>query len=303
MQNNRLFEIVYLLMDRRTITSKELAEYFEVSTRTILRDVETLSMAGVPIYTTKGKNGGISILDGYVLNKTTLSEEDQVQIIAALQGLSVTDQYTADSLLRRLGALFKRTEDHWIEVDYSRWGNSRIDREKFELLKNAIISKRAISFEYFSPIKKSAKRTVYPLKLIFKSRSWYIQGYCLLRNNYRTFRIGRIKNLELLEETFDQNQFSPPSIDEVDTDSNIKMVDLKLRFPKEAASTIYDQFEECTTVEEENGNYIVSVELPEGEWLYNYLLFLGKDMEILEPLEVRENFIKRVEEIQKKYLS
>ena len=104
MQINRLFEIVYILLDKKNITANELAEHFEVSKRTILRDIETLTIAGIPIYTTKGKGGGISILDNFVLNKTAVSEEEQNQILIALQSLASTQHMDTDGIISRLGA-------------------------------------------------------------------------------------------------------------------------------------------------------------------------------------------------------
>ncbi|UUZ83866.1 HTH domain-containing protein [Paenibacillus sp. P26] len=118
MQINRLFEIVYLLLSRKRITAKELAEHCEVSVRTILRDLETLSAAGIPVYTVQGKGGGISALDRYVLNKALLSEEEQQHVLFALQSLSSTNQVDVGGILAKLRALFNKTGSSWIEVDF-----------------------------------------------------------------------------------------------------------------------------------------------------------------------------------------
>lgn len=115
MQINRLFEIVYILLDKKNITANELAEHFEVSKRTILRDIETLTIAGIPIYTTKGKGGGISILDNFVLNKTAVSEEEQNQILIALQSLASTQHMDTDGIISRLGALFRKRIPHGLK--------------------------------------------------------------------------------------------------------------------------------------------------------------------------------------------
>lgn len=169
MQINRLFEIVYILLDKKNITANELAEHFEVSKRTILRDIETLTIAGIPIYTTKGKGGGISILDNFVLNKTAVSEEEQNQILIALQSLASTQHMDTDGIISRLGALFRKTDTSWIEVDFSRWGSTNPDKEKFEMIKRAVINKLPLSFSYPGSNGELTSRTVYPLKLVFKS--------------------------------------------------------------------------------------------------------------------------------------
>jgi biotin operon repressor len=127
LQISRLFETVYLLLNKKSMTANELAEHFEVSKRTILRDIDRLSAAGIPVYTTQGKGGGISILDNFVLNKAAISDEEQNQILLALQSLSATQYVNGDELLSKLGALFDKSDSAWIEVDFSRWGNTEPD--------------------------------------------------------------------------------------------------------------------------------------------------------------------------------
>ena len=143
MQIHRLFEIVYILMDRKSVTAQELATHFEVSKRTILRDVETLSVAGIPIYTSRGKGGGISILDNFVLNKATINADEQVQILTSLQSLAITEQIDTNSIIAKLGTLFAKADTKWLEVDFSRWGKGKADKEKFEILKQAIIDRKS----------------------------------------------------------------------------------------------------------------------------------------------------------------
>ena len=113
MRINRLFEIVYLLMDKKNMTAHELAAHFEVSKRTILRDIDALAEAGVPIYTSQGKGGGIFIHDKYVLNKTVISEDEQKQILFALQSISATQHVETKSILSRLQSLFAKTDHDW----------------------------------------------------------------------------------------------------------------------------------------------------------------------------------------------
>lgn len=193
---------------KKNITANELAEHFEVSKRTILRDIETLTIAGIPIYTTKGKGGGISILDNFVLNKTAVSEEEQNQILIALQSLASTQHMDTDGIISRLGALFRKTDTSWIEVDFSRWGSTNPDKEKFEMIKRAVINKLPLSFSYPGSNGELTSRTVYPLKLVFKSSAWYVQAYCLSRKDYRTFKINRMLYPEVLPESFAGMEFT-----------------------------------------------------------------------------------------------
>ena len=146
MQDSRLFRIVYYLLGKGKCTAPELAEKFEVSTRTIYRDLDAISAAGIPIYATQGKGGGISILPEYVIDKVLLSGEEK--IIMALQGIAVTGE-TADDLLSKLGALFQTKAGNWIEADFSGWIKNNPDQDLFHSIKTAIFKKVLIAFSYF----------------------------------------------------------------------------------------------------------------------------------------------------------
>ena len=139
--NNRLFEIIYMLIQKKKVTAKELANKFEVSTRTIYRDIEILSRANIPIYASKGKDGGIGILDEYILNKSILSEDEQNQILFALQGMKKVRGADEKDILQKLSTLFNKEINDWIKIDFSTWGKDNTQEEKFELIKSAILNK------------------------------------------------------------------------------------------------------------------------------------------------------------------
>ena len=133
MKNDRLFQILYLLLEKGTITAPELSRALEVSVRTIYRDIDALSLAGVPVYATQGKNGGVSLLPNYAFDKALLTDEEQNQILYAIQSLRAVDQ-PVDALLSKLGGLFQKQNASWIEVDFSRWGMGSTDNARFERL-------------------------------------------------------------------------------------------------------------------------------------------------------------------------
>ncbi|GLC30316.1 helix-turn-helix transcriptional regulator [Clostridium omnivorum] len=298
MQINRLFEIVYLLLYKKRTTAKELAEHFEVSVRTILRDIETLSAAGIPIYSLQGKGGGISILDNYILNKTTISDNEQNQILFALQSMSSTNHIDVSDVLSKLCILFNKTGNSWIEVDFSSWTNWKPDKERFETLKDAVIGKQAVSFTYLSSQGDITHRTAYPLKLIFKVKSWYMQGYDLLKQDYRTFKIIRMQDIRILSKNFADKQFHLPPI-EIPTNTSYSLTHLKLRVAHQAAYRIYDEFNQKHILQDEDGSLLVSISLPEDDWLYGFLLSFGTSVEILEPLYVKEKLLHKIDEIKK----
>jgi len=148
---NRLFEIIYLLLNKKGTTAKELAEYFGVSCRTIYRDVDTLSLTGIPIYTEKGKGGGISLLPDFVLNKSILSEQEQNEILSALQGLSSVKTGETGQVLKKLSTIFNKNTVNWLEVDFSDW--SFANGKAFYDFKTAILEHRIAGFD--QPVIKS----------------------------------------------------------------------------------------------------------------------------------------------------
>jgi len=181
--NNRLFEIVYILLQKKKTTAKELADRFEVSTRTIYRDIETLSRANIPIYANKGKDGGIALLDEYVLNKTILSEEEQNQILFALQGMKKVKGQEQEDILEKLSILFNKKIDDLIKIDFSNWGYAK--EERFDIIKSAILNKQLVQFTYYNSNGEKSKRIVEPLQIWFKDKSWYLVSYCKLKEDYR----------------------------------------------------------------------------------------------------------------------
>jgi len=288
-------------MNKKSMTAGELAAHFEVSKRTILRDIDALTMAGIPIYTTQGKGGGISIQDRFMLNKTVVSEEEQRQILFALQGVSATAHIETEGILSRLRSLFEKADTDWIEVDFSRWGRIEEDRAKFNSLKNAIINERAISFTYSNTSGETTERKVYPLKLTFRAVSWYLQAFCLLKNEYRTFKISRMRNIKTQADGFDRGAFQVPEIEAFGFEP-FDVFDVKLRIEPEAAYRVYDEFDERCITKNQDGSFIIDTKVPDDGWFYEYVLSYGDSMEVLEPQSMRDEIFRQVEKIKSKYL-
>ena len=298
MQISRLFEIVYLLLDKKIATANELAEHFEVSKRTILRDIDTLTTAGIPIYTVQGKGGGISILDNFVLDKTAVSEEEQSKILLALQTLKAANDTEANDLLTRLSGLFQKDIADWLEIDFSRWGTrSSVDNNKFGLLKNAIIGSAVVKIIYYGSSGKKSERRIVPLKLIYKDKAWYLQGYCLEKQDYRVFKISRIKSMVLLPEKFDANNFTVPAMENPD----IAYETVRFKFSLDSIHRVYDDFEDNEITQNADGSITVVTQMPCGDWIYGFLLSYGASLEVLEPLSVRNKMIEQIDSLKEKY--
>ncbi|MFQ6837696.1 MAG: helix-turn-helix transcriptional regulator [Thomasclavelia spiroformis] len=299
MQESRLFKIIYYLIDRGKTTAPELAEKFEVSVRTIYRDIDIISSVGVPIYATQGKGGGIAILDGYTLDKSIFSNKEKEQILNSLQSFIVTKGENTDDLLRKLGALFHMQPTNWIEIDFSDWVHKTHAQNVFHDIKKAILDRYIISFEYFNNQGDKVVRHVQPFKLVFKSKSWYLYGFCILRTDYRFFKLTRIKNLKITEK-----KFLPRKIENI-IDAKIQVeevIRVTLKFDKRVAFRVYDEFSDKVVVEN-SGLLIVKTDLPNSNSLFSYLFTFGKYVEIIDPPNLRQAMRQEIEEMYKIYLT
>lgn len=294
--NNRLFEIVYILMQKKKTTAKELADRFEVSTRTIYRDIETLSGANIPIYASKGKDGGIGLLDEYVLNKTILSEEEQNQILFALQGMKKVKGQDEKDVLEKLSILFNKKINDWIKIDFSSWDNAK--EERFDIIKSAILNKQLIQFTYYNSNGEESKRIVEPLQIWFKDKSWYLISYCKLKEGYRIFKIARIKEIKILQEHFEREL---PKEEEKEK-HNFKIIELELEIDNVMTYRVYDEFENEEITKKEDGNYIIKVKYPENEWVYGYILSFGEYAKVLNPGYVKNIIKDKLQKTLKNYL-
>ncbi|MCI8445898.1 MAG: YafY family transcriptional regulator, partial [Bacilli bacterium] len=247
MKNNRLFGILYLLLVKKRITANELADYFEVSVRTIYRDIETLSSYEIPIYMSKGKNGGITLLETYTLDKILLTEKEQKEILFSVQAMDELN-CNNNKLLDKMKAIFKNEEKNFIDVDFGIWENSLEHQQNFNTIKKAIIEKRKITFTYFNSYGEISDRNVEPLQLQFQYNSWYLLGYDTNKNDYRFFKLMRIDSIMLLEE-----QFSRTIPDKkIDFESLTNKTKITLEIKKELSYRVYDEFDTSSITKLEN---------------------------------------------------
>jgi predicted DNA-binding transcriptional regulator YafY len=287
-------------MNKKCTTAKELCGHFEVSQRTIYRDIETLCQAGIPIYTTKGKGGGIGLLDNFVLNKSVLSEQEQNVILSALQSLRATTYPESDQVLNKLSSLFGNKNPDWIEVDFSYWSNGEEGKQKFAQLKEAILDRKIIRFDYFNSYGQESHRSAEPAKLVFKGQAWYLYAYCREKKDYRYFKVTRIRNLAHTDENFialppaDGKSESAPVISQTE-------IPVALKVDSEMAYRIYDEFPAQAILRNEDGSFIIHAKLMSGGWLYGYLMSYEDYLEILEPEELREEIKNRLRNLNKIY--
>lgn len=284
MQIDRMFQIVYILIDKKFMTAKALAEKFQVSTRTIYRDVDTLSLAGIPIYTTKGKGGGIHIMEQFVMNKSLLSQGDQNQVLLGLETIQSIGYEDVSEALSKLKHFFQGNDNSWIEVDFSNWRRTDYESQKFQHMKTALIHCKAIRFNYYDSKGDKSKRLVFPLKLLFKHRAWYLLAFCTRKEDTRIFKITRIQHVEVMEKGFDRSEYNLKDA----VIYNRETIQLEIEINAELRHRVYDEFEADDIRELENGDFFVTLQIPEDEWLYNYLLSFGNSIQIHQPQYLRD---------------
>lgn len=296
MKESRLFKIIYYILEKGSMTASELADKLEVSVRTIYRDIDRISSSGIPIYMTPGRKGGIQLLDHYILNQTIFSDKEKQDILATLQSAALVNPSLEKELLTKLAALFHIELEDWFEIDFSRWNNHSQDTLYFEQLKNAIITHKAIVIDYINSCGIKSTRKIYPLKLFFKSKEWYMKAYCTVKADFRLFKLTRITHVELLEE-----RFKPINYPKAEIDVDITVHQVILCFAKKVAYRIYDEFTIDDIEEQSNGDLIVSTKMPEGDWLTSYLLSFGASVKVIEPLYLKEILAQEAQLIYNHY--
>ncbi len=298
MKTNRLFEIIYILLDRKTVTASELAKHFEISQRTVYRDIEMLSQSGIPVYMSKGKGGGISLLPGYVLNKAVLTENERTEILSSLKAMNSIGVINQETAIGKLGKMLGAAPADWIEVDFSSWNHSQKDVMYFETLKNAILNKKMVSFTYTSSRSEKLRRKVMPLRLVFKGTAWYLYAYCTVREDYRFFKIRRIGDISVTDESFEKR--APEKLFSEYFMDRSKWIEVTFKISPIMAFRIYDEIENYQT--DEHGNFICQLLLPDIDTVCSYAATYGEYCTVISPDNVKNEIKKRIEKTLKNYL-
>ncbi|GFZ33050.1 transcriptional regulator [Clostridium zeae] len=308
MKIDRLISIIMLLLERKQISATKLAEMFEVTPRTIYRDVETISLSGIPIVAYPGVNGGISIMEEYKIEKKLFTISDITSLLIGLGSIhsTMTSEEVLNTMAKVKGMVpadhIKNIElkSKQITVDHTPWIGNRNLNINLEEIKIALSENKLISFKYYAQNGIKSQRKIEPYRLVLKNSSWYLQGYCTTRDDFRVFKLSRISSLELLEETFISREFNYKTL-EVSTDIEKKKVPIKLLIDESLLDTM---IEFCGMENIEpfgNNKFIASFPFIEDDFSYSMILRLGDKCECLEPENIRLEIIKRVENLLKVY--
>lgn len=310
MKVDRLVSIIMTLLDKERIGAQDLADMFEVSLRTIYRDIDAINMAGIPVRGAPGVGGGFEIMPQYKIDRNVFSAAD---LSALLMGLtSLSGMMRADELVHALAKVRSfipadRMKDielrvNQINIDLSPWMGNRNIQPYLEIIKTALQESRLLSFEYVAHHGNKTARTAEPYQLVLKGSHWYLQGYCRTRNDFRLFRLSRMSNLQMQEEIFTPRDYQKPQLDFDDIWESIQ-IKIKIRIHKSVMDRVLDycSYEDFSPDGEEH--YIVRFPFMEKEYYYDILFSFGDKCECLEPLHVRAEMKRRLHNIAALYES
>ena len=300
MKIDRLIGILSVLLQKEQVTAPELAEQFEVSRRTINRDIEDLCKAGIPIVTIQGSGGGIRIMEGYRMDRTLLTSRDMQVILAGVRSL---DSVSGSTYYRQLMEKIQAGSSEFVSgkdsilIDLSSWYKNSL-APKIETIQNAIENRQYLSFYYYAPSGDS-ERIIEPYYLIFRWSSWYVWGWCRTREDYRLFKLNRMDHVQASAETFTCREVLMPDL----TDERIFPGEIKVRarFSPEVRWRLAEEFGPQSYTETEDGYLLFTADYTDMENLVTWLLTFGDKAEILEPAEVREKIRKITEHMMEIY--
>ena len=307
MKYQLMLKILFLLLSRRKVSAKYIADKYEISLRTVYRYIDELSLAGIPIYNVRGRNGGYAISDNYKIPSTFLTEEESQKVISTLIEINKElGSSVIDSAVSKLGSIKKVSGDNGhisfgnLFIDGSGWGTTDMYGETLKILQKAIEETLAVSISYLDRDGVKTERKIEPHALVLKQGLWYIYAYCNLRNSFRLFKVGRIEKIKLLTEIFERK----------DTD-DIKLVLSKFyESSPEDIDLIIDEsirldVEEWLGVDKitisKSGNILASAKLPVSDYLTAKILSFGNKIKVVSPESLKKAVIKTAESVKNLY--
>ncbi len=311
MKLDRLLSIITILLNKDRVYAKELAEKFEVNVRTIYRDIDAINLSGIPIISYRGNNGGFGILDNFKIDKQFLSKSDIASILSTLKGInSGLEDKLIDRTIEKIKNLIPNknestdffSDNETIGIDIIPWGVTENLKSTLKILKMSCNEKKIISFKYASSSSnESTLRIVEPMTIVLKSVSWYLFAFCREKNDFRIFKIAKIKSLIVKDETFVRKSGSYRNYFKNDYINGKDVINLKLRFKKKSQKLVYEYFDEQSITLVDDDSIFVDIAFPNNEWVVSWLLSFGDSVEILKPQNIKDEIIIKAKNILKNY--
>jgi len=293
----RLISIIMILLKKDIVSSKELAQWFNVSKRTILRDMETLSLSNIPIYSVNGVHGGYGLMEEYKVDKRLLNSSDLENILTALSGLEqILISEEVGVTIKKIEAMVSPLSPKGsIQLSFYDWeGRSEI-RQTLKICQEAIAKRRLVSFDYMDKNGAKTQRIIEPVQLHFSEMSWYLKGFCLQRMQYRTFKLSRIDHLDLDEKTFDPRD---DSVEREREGDHLQLVAVKALISPSIKDHFIERYGRKSIEDYSSELFVATIDVPQNSIGFQFLAGFGTNLEIVEPQtyvkEFREYLLKMV---------
>ncbi|OFV72321.1 helix-turn-helix transcriptional regulator [Acetobacterium wieringae] len=308
MKVDRLISIIMILLEKERIGAQELADLFEVSPRTIYRDIDAINMAGIPVCSTPGVGGGFAIMDTYKVDKKVFSTADLSAILMGLSNLST--MIRGDELVNALAKVKSfipadsakdiELKANQIYIDLSPWMGNRNIQAYLEIVKTALQEHKLLSFDYADRHGNKTARTAEPYQLLLKSNHWYWHGYCHKRSDFRLFKLSRISNLQMEEKTFVPREHHKLELDFSDTLATMQ-TKIKIRIHQSILDRVLDYCPYEHILPDGDDHYIAYFPFIENDYYFTILLSFGDKCECLEPPHIRAEMKRRIQDIAALY--
>jgi len=308
MKIERMLTIIVMLLNRNRVTADELAQKFEVSVRTIYRDIETINLAGIPIISHSGNNGGFSIYENYKLNHQVLTLNNLSSLLSVLKDINSTvDDIELESSIEKLENIIPKNKADELKlhmeqiiIDLHPFGESLEQKSLVKTLRKSITQTDILMIDYRNYNNIVSKRRVEPMSLIFKNYTWYLFAYCLLKEDFRIFRVSRISDFHIENQSFERREKSYHEIRTLLNEQTI-MTTIVLKISSIMQSRVEDIFNKEDISVLETGELLVKATLPEKEWLFSLIFSFGEHVEVLAPKEMREAIASKLRLMAEKY--
>lgn len=297
MKLDRLVAIIMLLNNRERITAKELSEKFQVSTKTIQRDIEIIERAGIPIVSFKGNGGGYGIIEEFKVNKSSMTKEEVALLNKLLKGINESyENIGTIALVNKLESIepYENSCEDRLVIDFSKWGRGESLNKIINTIDKAILNRNPINFQYVNGNGECTIRTVEPYKIIFKSLSWYVYGFCTLKNEMRIFKVNRMKDIQVHEEHFDFKEVFDKNIFKK---NDHEKTEITLRFKDNFKGMIMESFEDYQEIQKEKGLITAVIKIPYNGWVEGMILSFGYTVEVIEPEFLRNSIKEKLEKM------
>ena len=307
MKIDRILSIVMLLISKKQVQAKDLAELHEVSVRTIYRDIETINQAGIPVVTIQGAGGGISLVDDYRLEKKLFTDDDIELILTALE--SMTSAYSfkeSEHVLKKIKSLIPRQtheseKQHHVFIDLSSWGKDSQAEKKLQLIHTAASAHQFIQFTYRNAKGETLPRKVEPYTLVLKGRHWYLYAFCCVKKAFRLFKLTRMTDLITISAYFRPKRIKneeKPWNDSWHEEPSVTT--LMLRLTEASVGKVKEWMDENELIVSSDGTYLAALTVPQDDWLPSFLFHLGPDVDILSPQHIKEAFDLKLKQFMKR---